>query len=408
MTLPLDGLKVVEFSEHFFVPAAAAALAEWGADVVKVERHDGDALRHLRLTTGDGTDYLFQLCNRNKRDIALDVETAAGREIFEQLIADADVFITNHLPRVMRRLRTSRDDIFAINPRIVYARGSGQGTLGPDAEAGGNDGVSFWSRAGVAFMLSDPDADEPIPQRPAIGDAPTGMALAAGILAGYIQAHRTGHGVEVNTSLLNAGMWTLGPDIAYASLTGENPPRRAITGMAAGPLTSRYRTADGRVIQLSMTNEPRYWPKACRALSLEDLIDKYPDDDERRAVGPQLRERFDEVVSRLTAAQVTECLQREECIFAFINGPVDVLADKQAHANGYLLTHPGNPSLRLPAIPAQFDEQAPTMRNGAPDIGEHSEEILRGLGYNDERISQLCADGTIRTAASPRILRSQQ
>src|ERR1700736_6837594 len=106
MTMPLEGLKVVEFSEHFFVPAAAAALAEWGAEVIKIERRDGDALRHLRLTTGDGYDYLFQLCNRNKRDIALNVETPAGREIFERLVADADVFITNHLPRVQRRLLT--------------------------------------------------------------------------------------------------------------------------------------------------------------------------------------------------------------------------------------------------------------------------------------------------------------
>jgi crotonobetainyl-CoA:carnitine CoA-transferase CaiB-like acyl-CoA transferase len=395
MTMPLDGLKVVEFSEHFFVPAAAAALAEWGADVVKVERRDGDALRHLRLTTGDGYDYLFQLCNRNKRGIALDVETPAGRAIFEQLVSEADVFVTNHLPRVMRRLRTSAEDVFALNPRIVYARGSGQGPLGPDAEAGGNDGVSFWSRAGVAFMLSDPGAEEPIPQRPAIGDAPTGMALTAGILAGLHQARRTGKGVEVDTSLLNAGMWTLGPDIAYASLTGENPQRRTAAGPASGPLGSRYRTLDGRTVVFSMTNEPRYWPRACRAMGLDHLIEEHPDAEERRAIGPQLRERFDAVVSALTAEEVADRLRREDCIYAFVNGPLDVLADAQALANGYLVAHPTNPSLRLPAVPAQFDHAAPTMRRGGPAIGEHSEEILLELGYTEERVRQLLADGTI-------------
>src|SRR5262249_6945634 len=127
MTLPLTGLSVVDFSEHYFVPAAAAVLAEWGADVVKIERRDGDALRSIRYLAEHGLSSCFALCTRGKRGIALDVETPAGREILEQLVRDADVYITNHLPRVQRRLRTTPDDIFAVNPRIVYARGSGQG-----------------------------------------------------------------------------------------------------------------------------------------------------------------------------------------------------------------------------------------------------------------------------------------
>jgi len=398
MTLPLEGFKVVEFSEHAFVPASAAVLAEWGADVVKVERREGDALRHLRLTTGDGYDYLFQLFNRNKRGIALDVETPAGREILEQLVARADVFITNHLPRVQRRLRTRPEDVFAINPRIVYARGSGQGQRGPDAEAGGNDGVSFWSRAGLAYMLGDPATDEPIPQRPAIGDAPTGIALAAGILAAIIQAQRTGKGVEVNSSLFNGGLWTLGPDIAYAALTGENPQRRA-TGLAAGPLAARYRTADGRTLQLSMTNEERYWPRACRALGLEELIEGFPDRDARQPQADQLRGRFAKVIGALTADQVTEHLRQEDCVYALINTPVDVLDDPQAIANGYLVVHPSKAALRLPAVPAQFDDQLPSMVRGGPELGEHSAEVLRELGYTDARIEELVAEGTLGVAS---------
>lgn len=394
MTTPLEGLKVVDFSEHYFVPASAAVLAEWGAEVIKVERRDGDHLRHLRLGAGDGYDYLFQLCNRNKRGIALDVESPSGRLIFHQLVAGADVFITNHLPRVQRRLRTSPSEIFAINPKIVYARGSGQGQRGPDAEVGGNDGVAFWSRAGVAFMLTQADAPEPLAQRPAIGDAPSGIALAAGILAGVIQAGRTGEGVEVNTSLLNSGMWTLGPDIAYASLMGQNPDRS--TGATpGGPLNSRYVTRDGRLIAFSMTNEVRYWPLACRALGLEHLIDSYPDQEERWASATELRQIFAGVVASWTGDEVETRMKNQECVFAFINSPIDVLADRQALANGYLLSHPDKPELRLPAVPAQFDDSLPAIARLGPELGEHSQEILRELGYSEEKIDELVAEGTI-------------
>jgi crotonobetainyl-CoA:carnitine CoA-transferase CaiB-like acyl-CoA transferase len=221
------------------------------------------------------------------------------------------------------------------------------------------------------------------------------MALAAGILAALIQAQRTGEGVEVNTSLFNAGLWTLGPDIAYASLTGENPPRRGTTSMAAGPLGSRYRTVDGRVIVFSMTNEPRYWPRACRAMGLEHLIEDHPDAQERLANGPALRDLFAEVVAKLTGNEVADRLRAEDCVYAFINSPVDALADPAALANGYLVAHPTNQMLRLPAIPAQFDDEMPTMRRGGPDLGEHSTEILRELDYTDDRIKELIAEGTI-------------
>jgi crotonobetainyl-CoA:carnitine CoA-transferase CaiB-like acyl-CoA transferase len=246
-------------------------------------------------------------------------------------------------------------------------------------------------------MLTQADAPEPLAQRPAVGDAPTGLALAAGILAAVIQAGRTGKGVEVNTSLLNSGMWTLGPDIAYASLMGENPARS--TGpRAGGPLSSLYMTSDGRLISFSMTNEGRYWPRACQALGLDHLIYEYPDQEERFAKATELRQVFAAVVAGLTSDEVESRMKGQECVYAFINSPVDVLADRQAHANGYLLSHPDKPGLRLPAIPAQFDDEMAEMTRLGPTLGEHSEEILRELGYSDERINELAAEGTIGPA----------
>src|SRR6202034_2107790 len=163
MTRPLAGIKVLEFAEHGFVPSAAAVLADFGADVVKIERLQGDAMRRIisggLVATVDGYDYMFQLFNRNKRGVALDVEVPEGREVFERLARWADVYVTNQLPRVRRKLHTEPEDMFALNPRLVFARGHGQGQRGEGAEQGGFDAVSFWSRGGVAHMLTDPDSD---------------------------------------------------------------------------------------------------------------------------------------------------------------------------------------------------------------------------------------------------------
>jgi crotonobetainyl-CoA:carnitine CoA-transferase CaiB-like acyl-CoA transferase len=396
VTAPLAGIKAVEFAEHAFVPAAAAVLAEWGADVIKVERRTGDHLRHLPIRTPDGFDYLFQLFNRNKRGIALDVERPEGREIFHALVRWCDVYVTNHLPRVQRRLGDRPADIFAVNPKVVYARGSGQGQRGPDAERGGNDNVAYWSRAGVGYMLSDPASAEIIPQRAAIGDAPSGIALAAGILAGLLHVSRTGEGIEVNASLLNTGLWTLGPDIALASATGIEPERRsAAAGSLAGPLSRHYRTRDGRRLALSMTNEERYWPMACRALGLDDLVERSPDVASRQRDQLALIDRFRTEIAELDAADLDLRLRAEDCVYAFVNNPVEVLDDSAAIANGYLVAHPDHPDLRLAAIPAQFDDDLPAMRRGAPRIGEHDVEILTELGYRPDHIDELIADGVI-------------
>ena len=281
MTRPLEGIKVVDFAGHGFVPSAAAALADWGAEVVKIERPGGDPLRAVLrdglVADADGTDYIWEFFNRNKRGIALDVETAAGREIFERLVKWADVYITNQLPRVRRKLRTEPADLLALNPRLVYAKGHGQGQRGPDAEAGGFDSVSFWSRGGVGHMLSSPDAELPVGQRAGQGDIPSGMFLAAGICAALVGVSRTGEGVVVDTSLLGSAMWTLAPDLAYTSIAGREPPRTRADPAARSPLVGQHQTADGRWLSLSMLDEDRYWAPTCRALGLHGLIEQFPD-----------------------------------------------------------------------------------------------------------------------------------
>ncbi|MBV8980913.1 MAG: CoA transferase, partial [Acidimicrobiia bacterium] len=320
MTLPLSGIKVLEFSEHGFVPSAVAALADFGADVVKIERPQGDAMRRTiasgMVASPGGYDYLFQLVNRNKRGIVVDVEMPAGREVFERLVKWAEIYVTNQLPRVRRKLSTEPADLFALNPRLVYARGHGQGQRGEDAEAGGFDAVSFWARGGLAHVLTDPSAARPAQQRPATGDIPTGMFFAGGICAALVHTIRTGQGIVVDTSLLNGATWTLGPDLAYASLTGQQLP--ASVDASRSPLTRQYRTADGRWVTLMMIDEARYWAQTCRALGLDELTGRYPDAGTRLAGRDEIAARINAVISGRERAELEARLRAEGCIYSVL------------------------------------------------------------------------------------------
>jgi crotonobetainyl-CoA:carnitine CoA-transferase CaiB-like acyl-CoA transferase len=403
MTLPLAGIKIVDFSEHGFVPSCAAALADFGADVVKIERLEGDPMRAV-IRNGlspdaDGVDYLFEMANRNKRGIALDVTTPAGRAVFERLVRWADVYITNQLPRVRRKLQTEPADLFALNEKLVFAKGHGQGQRGADAEAGGFDSVSFWSRGGMGHILTEPDAERLVGQRPALGDVPTGMFLAGGICAALVHTLRTGKGCVVDTSLLNGAMWTLGPDMAYSSIMGQQMPRMNLARGTSSPLVGVHRTKDSRWIMLSMLDEPRYWAPTCRALGLADLAEQYANDDERRAAWPELTPRFAAQIASQTRAELEPRLRDEGCIFSFFASPPEVLADPAVIDNGYAMADPVHPKLRLPAAPVQFDDGMPEIRRAAPTHGEHTAQVLAELGYGDDEIEQLFADAVV---AGPR------
>jgi crotonobetainyl-CoA:carnitine CoA-transferase CaiB-like acyl-CoA transferase len=399
MTLPLSGIKVVDFSEHGFVPSGAAALGDWGADVIKIERLEGDPMRSVIRNglspAAHGVDYLFEMANRNKRGIALDVTTPAGRTVFERLVRWADVYITNQLPRVRRKLRTEPADLFALNAKLVFAKGHGQGQRGTDAEAGGFDSVSFWSRGGMGHMLTDPAAEKLVGQRPALGDVPSGMFLAGGVCAGLVQALRTGQGCVVDTSLLNSAMWTLGPDMAYSSITGNEMPRANLAAGKMSPLVGVHRTEDSRWLMLSMLDEERYWAPTCRALGLPELIDEYPTAGERRPHWPEFVPMFSAKISSVTRASLEPRLREEGCIFSFFASPPEVLADQAVIDNGYAMAHPVHPKMRLAAAPVQFDDQLPSIRRAAPSEGEHTVEVLGELGYGNAEIEALFADGVV-------------
>src|SRR5437899_571141 len=241
---PLDGVQVVEVADWGFVPSAGTALGDWGAEVVKIEhpRH-GDPIRGL-ITGGmipgaTGRNFIVEQLGRQKRSVGIDLGTDDGRALLYRLVERADVFLTNFLPDARERLRITYEDLRRVNPRLVYAKGHGQGARGPDARRGGYDGVSFWARGGIADRLSTPGQPY-VHQRPAFGDFIGGMCIAGGVAGALFRRERTGEGVELDVSLLGTAMWVLSPDIVAALMYGTLLPSAGAMRVTPNPLVRNY------------------------------------------------------------------------------------------------------------------------------------------------------------------------
>jgi crotonobetainyl-CoA:carnitine CoA-transferase CaiB-like acyl-CoA transferase len=391
---PLEGFRVVEVAEYGFVPSAGAVLADWGADVVKVERPGGDPLRaHARAglvaRTGD-FDGMIEQFNRNKRSVVVDLKQPLGRAMLDRLVARADVFTTSFLPSTRDRLALQPEALFAVNPRLVYARGHGYGPRGPDADLGGFDAVSFWARGGVGHMLTPPDGPL-VMQRPAQGDGPCGMFLAGGIAAALLRRERTGEPAIVDVSLLAGAVWTLAPDLVATSVAGREPSQTGVVRAALGPLIGPYRTADARWLLLNMLDAAAYWPHACRALDLDELTVHTPVND------AALRPRFAEAIAAQPLAFWEPRLRAEDCIFSRLANLTEVLDDPQVIEHEYLTPHPTHASARLAASPVQFDEALARVTRPAPRVGEHTADVLGELGVGDAELASLVATGAVVT-----------
>jgi crotonobetainyl-CoA:carnitine CoA-transferase CaiB-like acyl-CoA transferase len=389
-------------AQWWFVPAAGAVLADWGADVLKVEHPvTGDPQRAL-MTSGlipntGGVNFMVEQPNRGKRSIGIDLNRPEGLEVLHRLLASADVFLTNFLPAARRRLKIDVDDIRAVNPRIIYVRGHGHGAHGPDMEKGGYDAASFWCRGGICSALTPAGSSAPVMQRAAFGDSIGGMTLAGAISAALFRRERSGEPSIVDVSLLSTAMWIMAPDIIATKLLA-GPMPQFTRADSPNPIVNSYQTKDGRWLFLNMLQPDRFWPDLCRRIGRPELIE-----DERFATGMarfmnrvECVQTLDAIFASRTLDEWRTALADAEGVWAPMQTAIELYDDPQANANHYLLPvdrGDGSP-FTLVANPVQFDERPPTLRP-APDLGQHTEEVLLALGMTWEDLARYKEAGAI-------------
>jgi crotonobetainyl-CoA:carnitine CoA-transferase CaiB-like acyl-CoA transferase len=397
--LPLSGLVVLDISSFIAAPAAAVALADFGADVIKIEPPgDGDPHRNSYRNASypqSDTNFPWQLDGRLKRSIALDLKNADARVVLERLIGRADVMIVNFPPPARERLRLCWEDIEPINPRLVYCSLTGYGETGPDRDRPGFDVTAYFGRSGI-LDAARYEGGPPGLSLPAQGDRATAMTLVAAILLGLRQRDRTGKGCWVGTSLYANGVWANGTSAAGA-LIGAKLPTRQPPERPRNALTNLYRTRDDRWLQLLLVRDDRLWERFCTALGRPDLAadPRFTDRAERRTRALELVQELAPIFAAKTYAEWEGVFSGTGIPFGVVGRLADVIDDAQAEHAG-IFADTTNPEVpRTVNNPIRLGFAKPRTSGPPPAVGQHSEEILRELAYSDADIAALRKAGAL-------------
>jgi crotonobetainyl-CoA:carnitine CoA-transferase CaiB-like acyl-CoA transferase len=401
----LDGIRVIELATWGFVPSAGVALADWGAEVIKVEHPlHGDPMRGLvsAALTPPGqqpVSIMFQTFSRNKASVGIDLTTDAGREVLYRLVAGADVFLTNYLAPVRRKLHVDVDDLAQINPRLVYAQGTGLGPRGEEADTGGFDLASYWSRGGVAYISTPEDAEYPPPMPgAAFGDLQSGLYAAGGVAAALFARERTGAAQVVDVSLLGAAVWGTAPHIAASSLFEIDAMPRGDHHSAHNPISNTYRTRDGRFVALVMLESDRFWALLVELLGRPELATdaRFADAAARSANSKACIAELDAIFAARTADEWRGVLSQQRGVWAIVQSPRETRCDPQVLANGYVgsLDLDNGAALAVAMPPVQFNDHRPSPRP-APALGADTDRVLLELGYDWDRLVELKVEGAI-------------
>ena len=398
----LVGLKVVELSTWIAGPGCAMIMADWGAEVVKVESPAGDPTRAFLTDPEDLTGSpIFSMENRGKRGIVLDTSTEAGREALVRLLRDADVFVTNVRPGALRRARIDYSSLKDELPRLIYASVSGYGLEGEGAHIPGFDLTAFWNRSGAAFA-TNPPGREPLPCRPAFGDHVTAMATLGGVLAAVHERTRTGRGRLVEASLIRVGAYALSWDLSVRLRYGEAvtaQPRENRPSALAG----YFRTADNRWFFI-VVRGPACFQGIMRVIERPDIAadPRFTPPIADLAVVRELRAIVDEAYGRMTLAEAGARLTREDVAWAPLVTLDEVVNDPLAHAAGCFTETPDGygGAFAAPATPLRFGGLDPAPARPAPRLGEHTRQVLAEAGYGPEAIEAMLAAGAAVQGAS--------
>jgi crotonobetainyl-CoA:carnitine CoA-transferase CaiB-like acyl-CoA transferase len=396
---PLEGINVVEMGVWVAGPSCAAILGDWGAEVIKIEPPNGDPFRGLFAGFGGapaGFNPPFELDNRGKRSIALNLEEADGRMVAQQLIDKADVFVSNMRPRVLEKYGLAYDACAARNPRLVYAQMSAYGPETDDANRASYDIGAFWSRAGVAASLVPPGGDPP-QQRGGMGDHMTGTSAAGAVSAALYRREITGKGQRIGVSLLRVGIYMMGWDMNIHLRSGM-PIVPVDRFHAANPIINCFRAEDGKWFFLLLLQADRHWPDLIRAIDRPGLLadDRFKNIGARRENSEALVQELDAVFSTKTLVQWREIFDRENVWFAPVQTLEETASDPVAQQAGAFIEiqTPDGPRRQV-ATPADFYGTPIGPRTWAPEAGQDTEQILLDLGYDWEKIIALKEEGAI-------------
>lgn len=403
MTNVVEGFRILEVAEQTFAPAAAALLADWGAQVIKVEHVErGDAMRGLgaagAIPIPKDVHPIFESTNRGKRSIGLNLASPQGRDVLLRLVSQADVFLTNKLPAVQRKLKITVDDIRAVNPQIVYVRATGQGSLGPDADRGAYDALAFWARSGIGATVSRPEYGGSFIGQPGagFGDSLGALAIAGGIMGALLHRERGGAPQIVDVSLLAMGLWAMAQPLALALL--DNQPAVNPMMMIRNPLVHNYGTKDSRYVALICLQAGKYWPELCKVIGHPELATDARFGDHQSLVehSAEAIEILDGIFVQRTVREWRDTLAPFSGQWAAVQDLREAADDPQTLANGYIQdceSARGVP-FRVTAAPIQFDGR-PTPASRAPEFNEHCEAIMHEAGFTDEDIINLKINGAV-------------
>lgn len=400
-TGPLHGVMVIELGHWMAAPAAGGVLADWGADVIKIEPHGGEPMRRIWGSAGanpDAPNGGFTSANRGKRSLELDVRSPAGREVLERLLDRADVLLSNLRPSALERLGLAPALVLDRFPRLVYCTLTAYGWGGPDQERAGYDLAGFFARAGVAHQITT-RGTPPAAMWSGIGDTFTAMTAVAGISAALVDRARTGRGRVVEASLQRTGMWAIGAELATQAAGGRPRPPYP-REQCPTPMYNSYRAADGHWFYLVGVEAGRQLPKVLAAIGRGDLAA-----DARFAGARALTQNRTEVIAILDAAFAAEPLEHwarafdaHDVFYAPILTPLEVLDDQQARTTGAWIQVDGARIEGRPVetveAPIRWDGQSRVCAPAPPRSGQHSREILSWLGYPDDEIDQLSTPPT--------------
>jgi crotonobetainyl-CoA:carnitine CoA-transferase CaiB-like acyl-CoA transferase len=403
MVAPLEGIRVLEVASWIAAPSAAALMADMGAEVVKVEPPEGDTWRAYQLQ-GKGfdfefaTNYAFQCDNRGKRSVTVALDRPGGPDLVLRMAREADVFITNLLPKRSVRYGLDYEGVKAVKPDVIYVSLTGYGSQGPDADRPGFDYAAFWARSGLMGVLGEPPSPPPL-CRGAQGDHTACLSILAATLAALRVRERTGEPQFVEVSLQATGMWTLAGDL-QAALIANQQPRRHDRTTPANPIWNSYRCSDGRWLLLVMpTPEPYYWPRFCAAVGRPEWTQdpRYDLLAKRRVHTAELTAQIDACFAEHNLDHWRQKLDEHGLIWAPVVTLPEALSDPQVRAMDWLtpIEHPQLGTFETLAAPFKVSGAEIAVRGPAPDPGQHTFEVLAELGIDGEELTGLLEGGVL-------------